>query len=144
LPGRLEISFALPAAGLAQSAPLLSAGRTGAADSLYIRPAGAGKYVLGLDHWGFPARESAPLPLAGMQVHRVAIEWSSLFPPERSPGNRARVWLDGVVILDERLTLHPVTPGEIEIGRNPLGFSTSTAQFPGEIYSVRRHAEAIP
>jgi hypothetical protein len=38
-----------------------------------------------------------------------------------------------------RVPLYPVAIGEVAVGRNPLGMSTSVDQFRGEIISVRTH-----
>ena len=142
LPGRLRLRFQLPAGGFAGSDPLLSAGRAGAADSIFLRGDGQGRYVVGLDHWGLGAVESKPVALAPDQVHTLVVELASLGKPGELPAGRARLLLDGQVVLDGAQALYPVEPKEIVFGLNPHGMSTSNAAFRGEIVSVRAQAAA--
>jgi hypothetical protein len=142
LPGRLQLRFQLPAGGFVGSDPLLSTGRTGAADSIYLRGIGEGRYVVGLDHWGLPAVESAPINLRSEGIHTLLIELSSLGTQGELPPDRARLVLDGRVALDTAQVLYATRPDEVFFGLNPLGMSTSGATFRGEIVSVRVKAGA--
>ena len=142
LPGRLRLAFQLPVGGFLGSDPLLSAGRVGAADSIFLRGDGTGRYVVGLDHWGLGALESTPVALAPEQVHTLVVELASLGKPGELPSGRARLVLDGQVVLDVAQALYPVEPKEIVFGLNPHGMSTSSAAFRGEIVSVRAQAAA--
>jgi hypothetical protein len=121
---------------------LLSAGRAGAADSIFLRGDGQGRYVLGLDHWGLGAVESKPVALAPDQVHTLVVELASLAKQGELPSGRARFLLDGQVVLDVAQALYPVEPKEIVFGLNPHGMSTSNAAFRGEIVSVRTQVAA--
>ena len=142
LPGRIVIRFALPEGGLSGSDPLLSAGMMGAADGFYLRSAGNGRYVLGLDHWGYGTVESAPVALAPGTVQTLTIELGSLFPPGQVAADLVRLRLNGTVVLDTHYALHPVTAGQVVVGRNPLGLSTAGPVFRGAIYSVRTNQPA--
>jgi hypothetical protein len=137
LPGRIRIRFRLPPAGAPGGDPLLSAGRTGAADSVYLRGVGKGRYVLGLDHWGVGSVESAPLAISPGDTHTLVIEMGSLFTAQQIPPTTLRLVLDRQVVLSAEMSLYRVVPGEIVVGRNPLGMSTSQPEFRGEIISVR-------
>lgn len=137
MPGRIRLHLALPAGGLRESAPLVVMGRSGQADALFLRPVGPDTYVLGLDHWGAPARESRPLQLTPGKQFELVAEVGSLFDGSGFPRDQVRVLLDGEPVLDVRTSLHPVRLGEIWIGQNPLGFSTCAERFSGEIFSVR-------
>ncbi len=137
LPGRLGVRFKFPAGGLLGSDPLLSVGKAGAADSIFIRGLGKGRYILGLDHWGWNAVESAPVTLDEEQVHTLVIELSSLGAEGELPRDRARLVLNGQTVLDAPQALYRVEPREIVFGANPHGMSTSNAVFRGEIVSVR-------
>jgi hypothetical protein len=143
LPGRVRIRFLLPAGGYVGSDPLFSAGRTGAADSIFLRGLGNGRYVLGLDHWSVGSTESPPLTLASGEVHTLVLELGSLAGAGEFPANQARLILDDRVVLDAKLPLFPTKPEEIVYGRNPLGMSTSNAVFRGEIVSIRAHEPAV-
>jgi hypothetical protein len=127
----------LSAGGYVGSAPLLSAGHAGAADSIYLRGTGEDRYVVGLDHWSVGATESAPVKLAPGEPHTLVVEMGSLFSGEEVPKDRVRLWLDGQLAMDAKIPLFPVKTNEVIFGRNPLGMSTSNAAFRGEIISVR-------
>jgi hypothetical protein len=143
LPGRLRMRFNLPVGGYAGSDPLLCAGRAGAADSLFLRAAGGGRYVVGLDHWGLGSVESAPVALRTDHVHTLVIELGSLSSVAGElPPNHVRLVLDGQVVLDVAQPLYAVQPGEVVYGLNPHGMSTSGASFRGEIISVLSRAGA--
>jgi hypothetical protein len=142
LPGRVRIRFLLPAGGYVGSDPLFSAGRTGAADSIFMRGLGNGRYVLGLDHWSVGSTESQPVMLAAGEVHTLVLELGSLAGAGEFPPDHVRLILDERVVLDTKLSLFPTKPEEIVYGRNPLGMSTSSPEFRGEIVSIRTHVSA--
>ena len=142
LPGRLRLRFILPPGGFTGSDPLLSAGRAGAADSIYLRGLGGGRYRLGVDHWGVGSVETEPFTLAEKPVHTLVIELGSLGVAGELPPNRVRLLVDGQVVLDVTRPLYPVEPGEVVFGKNPLGMSTSDPVFRGEIISVLSRASA--
>ena len=142
LPGRLRVRFKLPAGGFSGADPLLSAGKAGAADSVFLRGIGGDRYVLGVDHWGVGAVESLPVTLASDRVHTVLIELGSLGTEGQLARDRARLVVDEQVVLDVAQALYPVQPDEIVFGRNPLGMSTSNAAFRGDLISVRADARA--
>jgi hypothetical protein len=142
MPGRIRIRFRLPEAGLPGGHPFLSAGRTGAADSIYLRQVGRGRYLLGIDHWGVGSTETAPLAISGGVPHTLFIEMGSLLSGERVPRTSVRLLLDGKVVMDAHIPLYPAKPGEVVVGGNPLGMSTSGSKFGGEIISVRTRQPA--
>lgn len=142
LPGRVRLRFILPPGGFTGGSPLLTAGRTGAADSVYLRGLGGGRYVVGLDHWGIGSIESDPFTLAAEIVHTLTAELGSLDATGVLPKDHVRFTIDSRVVLDVAQVLYPVQPDEIVFGKNPLGMSTSGAEFLGEILSVRRRVEA--
>jgi hypothetical protein len=143
LPGRVRIRFMLPAGGYVGSDPLFSAGRAGAADSIFLRGVGNGRYVLGLDHWSVGSTESQPVTLAAGEVHTLVVELGSLAGAGEFPADHARLILDDRVALEAKLPLFPTKPEEIVYGLNPLGMSTSQSAFRGEIVSIRTHEPAV-
>lgn len=144
LPGRIKMHLALPPEGLRQSAPLLSAGRAGRADLLFLRPTGPDTYVLGLDHWGVAAFESQPVTIPAAQKFELVVEMGSLFADGEYPRDRMRVMLDCKTVLDVQTPLHPVQGDEIQFGWNEIGFSTSSERFPGQIFSTRKRVPLPP
>jgi hypothetical protein len=137
LPGRVQLRIVLPPGGLVGGDPLLSAGPAGQADSVYLKGLGANRYVLGVDHWGYGAVESKPVTLAPEELHTVVIELGSLASGTVGPRDRARLRVNGVLVLDAVQALYPVKPEEIIYGANPHGMSTSGATFRGGLVAVR-------
>ncbi|MBI5426134.1 MAG: hypothetical protein HZA32_18835 [Opitutae bacterium] len=135
LPGRVRLRFSVPEDGFLRSQPLLLAGKAGAADSVYLRPVGGGRYVAGIDHWGYGGAESAPFALPP-GVHTVVMELATLLPGGARQG--VRVWVNDALVLNEpNQALHPVQPADVVFARNPAGMSTSGEKFEGTLYSVR-------
>ncbi len=140
LPGRMEIRFALSRQrAVVGSDPLLSVGRTQAADSVYLQALGENRYRLGLDHWGVGAIHSEAFELEPERIYAVMIELGSLKPQGVDQADTVRVSVDGKVLLDARVPLYPVDPDTVVVGANPLGMSTSSPRFSGDIVSIRRH-----
>ena len=135
LPGRVQLRLKLSPGGFLGGDPLLSAGPAGKADSVYLKGLGGDRYVFGVDHWGYGAVESKPVTLAPDQLHNVVIELGSL--GSELPKDRARLVVNGAVVLDAAQALYAVRPEEIVYGENPHGMSTSSASFRGGLVSVR-------
>lgn len=144
LPGQIRLRFELPDGGLIGAEPLLCAGVSGAADGIYLRPIGPGLYVVGLDHWGAGARESAPVLIPSGEVHTLSIELGSLFPSGQVAADLVRVHLNDKIVLEAKQVLHPAKAGQVVVGRNTLGMSTSGPLFHGVIYSVRSIKGSAP
>lgn len=144
LPGRVQLRFLLPPGGFTGADPLISVGRAGMADSVFLKGVGGGRYTLGVDHWGLGATETAPFELKPGDVQTLVIELGSLDPEGGLPRDRVKLILGGRVVLDAAQALYPVRPEEIVFGQNPHGMSTSNAVFRGEIISVQTHVAAEP
>jgi hypothetical protein len=137
LPGKVQLRVVLPPGGFVGGDPLLSAGPAGKADSVYLKGLGGDRYVVGVDHWGYGSVESKPVTLAPEVVHTVVVELGSLATDGVAPKDRARLWVNGAVVLDAAQALYAVKPEEIFYGENPHGMSTSGATFRGGLVSVR-------
>jgi hypothetical protein len=120
----------------------VEAGRVGAADSVYLRGLADGRYVVGLDHWSVGAIESAPFDLADGEIHSIGIEMASLDADGKTPGGAVRIALDGRMVMDRLTALYAVRPGEVVVGANPLGMSTSASTFEGDLILARTHQAA--
>ncbi|MGA2015780.1 MAG: hypothetical protein ABSH26_02420 [Opitutaceae bacterium] len=142
LPGRILLGFLTPRQGRISSSPLVEAGRVGAADSVYLRGLADGRYVVGLDHWSVGAIESAPFDLADGEIHSIGIEMASLDADGKTPGGAVRIALDGRMVMDRLTALYAVRPGEVVVGANPLGMSTSASTFEGDLILARTHQAA--
>lgn len=119
--------------------PLLSTGAPGRGDTLFLRYAGTGHFVLGHDHIGGGAVLAPLMPLDRTATHRVLIGMDNFFPDSDRPraGRRFVMWND-VLLLDGAAPLHPTAPDQIAIGHNFIGASTAIAQLSADIVGFRR------
>lgn len=147
-PCRMIVMFPTDKSG--QTQPLVTTGRTGAGDFIYVSYVDAHHVRFGFDHWGIGGKVSAPVALDLSVPHVVEVAMGSLdpaptddrawqgVPPARRAEITRRRWvrIDGRTVLQADLPCYPTKPGKITLGRNRIGGSTCTADFSGIIYSV--------
>jgi peptidoglycan/LPS O-acetylase OafA/YrhL len=144
--GPLRLTVQLPPAGPAVL-PLVVAGALGRADLLGLVRVDAQHIRLTLDHWGFYSLASADLAVTDSGPHTVDVLLGSLLPPAGSPwsaahpefaplGRRLYVAVDGQEAFNREVAFHPAAPGQVLIGLNPLGGSTTAFYFTGRIQRV--------
>jgi hypothetical protein len=134
-PRTVRVSVRFPANRIGLSEPLLTSGRTGAADSVYVHYLAGGRISLGFDHWGAGGPVSAPLAVDYAQAHALEVTlgdgaW------EQGGAGLLRVRLDGRRVIESRAQFHPARAGEIVLGENPVGLSTSVPEFSGMLNSL--------
>lgn len=133
-----------------RSEPLLVTGSTGAADVIWVRYVDAAEVEIGYDHWGSggPASGRLAVEPGGVATVQVSLgnlveerspEWIAL-PAERRAQvqERLRVRLQGRVVLDVPASPHPTSPGHVVVGSNPVGASSCTSRFSGELVRIER------
>lgn len=130
---RMVVRFPTDRAGVCE--PLLTTGRTGAADSIYVRYGAAGRVSLGFDHWGTGGPESAPCEIDAARPHELELAlgegaW------ENGGAGVVRVRMDGRTVIEAPAKFHPALAGEIVFGENPVGLSTSVREFSGVLISL--------
>jgi hypothetical protein len=124
--------------------PLVEAGSTGAADSVYVVYDEEGQVHFGMDHWGGAYLSSAEIAIAPGSEHVLTIGLGALLPPEGSPlyaerpdlaarRNQVRVDLDGHTVISGVRPPYLALPDQITYGTNLAGGSTSGAAFSGRI-----------
>lgn len=122
------------------SAPILSSGRAGAGDLLFIRFDAQGRYQIGHDHWGYSMILSEPRPFDSTQPLELTVSMGALFPspdptnPSREMlRNRLFVSASGDVLLNQPARFHPVEPGAWTIGLNHIGSSSAGELLPADL-----------
>ena len=145
--GLWRIRCALPIQEVNSSFPLLSSGRAGSGNLVYVSILPGGRVRFGLDEPGTGGTVSEDLVPAARGEHVIEIfigpvatrsRWpASWGVPPQALGRAAdslRVWLDGRLVW--RTKLHrpedPDDPGA-DVGSNAQGFSTAAPEFPGRI-----------
>jgi hypothetical protein len=135
--GPVDLEFRMPA-GMAQAQPLVTTGKPGAGDALFIRWSGPGRIRLGYDHWGSGLVESNDIAVVPDSEHRWSIEIPSLLPPGVTPEavfirQSLVVLLDGNLVWARRVLSNPALPSEAYVGSNGIGASTCEHDFSGGV-----------
>ncbi len=112
--------------------PIVSLGRSGAGDLLFIRFDGAGRYQIGHDHWGYNLALSEPQALPADGTVELTISLGPLHSPAGPPALRERLYVataDGP-LLDRPAGFHPASVDSWTVGFNRIEASTA-GQFLG-------------
>ncbi len=126
----LRLRFTLPPFSRAQGYPLVSSGKTGAGDLVFIRHLDATHFLVGHDYWGGGGTIGEPIPFDPAQPFDLEITYPPAAPGE--PGTPLVIKWNGRVILEGRDPFYPSRPHEIVVGRNKIGASNSEREFgPG-------------
>jgi hypothetical protein len=139
---RLQVS--LPAGQPVGGHPLLSSGRSGHGNLLFVELLSGDRFRFGMDFWGQGALYSPPLPRGGTLVHRVELfvgAQVARHPPlvgsdpasVQAAARWLRVWLDGEPVWTVPVMANADTYDEVFIGANPQGFSTAASTYDGAI-----------
>jgi hypothetical protein len=136
LPGSLCLHLRLPLRRTGIAEPLVTTGVTGRGDGLYVRYVSETAVVVGFDHWGIGKIESVPVPIDYDAEQTIWISFGGLLPAGHPKAGQVLVKLNGTVVLDQPYGFNVTAPGQIVIGENPIGLSTSEAIFTGDIFAV--------
>lgn len=135
-----------------RSDPLVTTGREGAGDIVYVTYTGPGGVRFGFDHWGSGGPQSAVIPVVFNKPMVVEISLGSLWPTDLSDPawedlplarrtelqETVTVKVDGQVVLSHHVRPHPSTPAQVEVGANRIGASTCEPEFIGRLLSFER------
>ncbi len=124
--GGVRVRIGFPAGLADRWLPLATGGRPGAGDFLILRWSADGRAALGYDHWGEPMHAGPEFALDPSREHTLEF-WLPIVRPSRE----LLVRLDGAPLWRAPLPAFPADPGSVHIGGNPLGGSTTAAEFPG-------------
>ena len=131
--GPLDLELRMPPGNMSHL-PLVSTGRPGKGDALYIRWSGPGTVRLGYDHWGNGVIESGDIPLSADASHLLNISIPSLLSPGATQAERAldqslRVDVDGSLVWAQRVPSHPALATEVFFVSNGIGASSCERDF---------------
>ncbi len=155
-PEHLVVRFPLQRTG--RQEPLVTTGRTGAGDFIYIIYQDAGHVRIGFDHWGVGGKTSGPVAVDYSVPHEFWISTGALYPDVADdtawrgldPALRARlksrviVMLDGQTVLTDDSPTHPSKPEEVAVATNPIGGSTCDPLFTGAVVFLERAGPVAP
>jgi len=140
--GLWQLNLVLPAGESPGGHPLLSSGRAGHGNLLFLELLPGERFRLGMDFWGHGALYSPPLSRRGAAPQRLEIfvgPQVARHPPlvGADPGAVQaaapwlRIWLDGEPVWTLPMMANADTYDEVFVGTNPQGFSTAAPAYVG-------------
>ncbi len=156
--GPVHLIVTLPKEKEGRHEPLLTTGKTGAGDLVYIFYADDHHVRFGFDHWGVGGSLSEPVAVDYDAPHELWINEGSLYPKslgatdwtaldpaarERREGQIAVV-LDGVVVLSSLKPTYPSPLSAVTVARNGIGMSTADPDFSGVVHFSERTGTVLP
>jgi hypothetical protein len=132
--GSVRMTVRLPWPEPGKSEPLVTTGKTGAGDFIYVIYVD-GKHVrVGHDRWGYGGAVSEPIAVDYATTQMLEISLGAL--PGGQPGQVVTFRWNGSEVLRDESGVNPAGSDQIWIGENPIGGSTTTMHFSGRILSV--------
>ena len=128
--GAIRMRIRLPWTRPGKSEPLVTTGRVGAGDFVYVTYVDGGHVVVGHDKWGYGGARSAPIAVDYEGSQAVEVSMTSLGAPKG--GGLVVAW-NGTTVLREAVDAYPSRASEVTVGENRIGGSTSEARFTGSI-----------
>ncbi len=140
--GSLRLTVRLPAENAGQTEPLLTSGRPGMGDVIYLKFLGGNRVSVGYDHWGLGGDISAPIDVDFALPQTIEISMRSLVrrpvwgarSPDVEPRG-VRVSWNGRQIISTAIDSYP--PGVVEVGANSIGASSCGPRFNGSVLDIR-------
>jgi hypothetical protein len=120
--------------------PLLTTGKTGAGDVVYVAYLDALHVQFGFDHWNGPGASSPPVLIDYKVPHEIRISMASLNPGgQTKPDPGVSLSIDGHEMINSATThSYPAEPAQITFGQNRIGASTADPDFSGTILFLSR------
>ena len=149
--GDVQMLIKLPGPLIGRSEPLVTTGRSGAGDFIYITYVDGRHVIVGHDKWNYGGGRSAPIAVDYAKPQKIEISLSSFYPDAHSAKEnnyaarglhyskqKVSVKWNGVLVLSEDAVAHPSKPNEVTFGENTIGGSTTLRYFSGDILNVAR------
>jgi hypothetical protein len=145
--GAVRLGIVFDPGRAAASQPIISTGRKGAGDELFVQFLGPNSIRFGFDHWEHPAIFSETIGCDLKKPHLLTVSFGSLF----SDGDRVTMsadldplWhkllvnFDGKAVIFQNVDCYPALPHSILLFHNFIGFSTAARDFSGRLLSSHR------
>jgi hypothetical protein len=132
----------LPTDQTGKREPLLSTGKTGAADIIYFIYESSSTVRVGFDHWGVGGSVGAPVDLDYSQPHDIWITSTALGARANGPSgsDAISVFIDGRLAHTVAASAYPANANQIFPCENPVGASTCAEKFTGVLdFAERGH-----
>jgi hypothetical protein len=156
--GPAHLIVTLPPLKPGRHEPVLTTGRTGAGDVVYIFYEDANHIRVGFDHWAAGGKVTGPIAIDYKVPHDIWVTEGSLYPPIGDdkvwgavmPAERKRlkstvaVVVDGKLVLSETAAAYPTSDDEVTFGKNRIGASTADPDFSGILHYSERTGTVMP
>jgi hypothetical protein len=156
--GPAHMIVTLPSRKSGRHEPLLTTGRTGAGDLIYIFYEDDEHVRVGFDHWGYKSTLSEPIAVDFKSPHDIWVVEGSLYPPVADDAlwgavdqatrarlkKRVAVVIDGKTVLSVAGATYPSKGDEVAFARNPIGGSTADPDFSGIVHYTERTGTVLP
>jgi len=145
--GAVRLGVIFDPGNSAEAQPILSTGRKGAGDELFVQFVGPDSIRFGFDHWDHVVIFSQQISCDLKKPHLLTISFGSLYPegaqrPLNTDLDPLRHTLlltfDGRVLICQKVDCYAAGPHSIVLLHNFLGFSTATRDFSGRFISAHR------
>jgi hypothetical protein len=144
--GPMRLRLRLPAPMNENPLPLLSTGRPGAGDTVFVQRVGPAQLIFGHDNAGAGSIVSTPVSFVPGVEQVLEIEMGSLYPPddeiEAAYRRRLRLTFNGEAVFDTSRPFNPSTARDVVVGYNSAGTSSASTFFPGTIHQIERISAA--
>jgi hypothetical protein len=136
LPNPLTLDLIIEQAEPGKSEPVITSGRTGAGDFLFIRHVAADQVVFGYETWGKPSQISPPVTVPADRRLRLEIEMPGLtqirggFAPHTE---HLRVVANGTELFNTNVGYKVREPAEIYFAENPIGGTACDEELHGRL-----------
>ncbi len=156
--GPVHMILTLPVQRPGRREPILTTGRSGAGDVVYVSYEDSRHIRVGFDHWSYGGKQSDPIPVDYAEPHEIWVLEGALFPssdgdprwgattPEAKSLLRRRVTVvfDGKTVISETVATYPTTREEVTPARNGIGASTADPEFSGIVRYCERTGLFLP
>lgn len=132
--GPTRITLRFPPFRAVFGEPLISTGRSGAGDLVYVTYLGPGLVRFGHDCWNYGPAETASVSFDPSQDQVIDIDMGSLIPGQAGlieGKTRFQLRFNGRLIASANRPFHPSEPVDVVFGYNAIGASTAAASFTG-------------
>ena len=141
--GTLHMIVTFPEHKDGRSEPLLTTGRNGAGDIVYVTYLDKDHVRIGFDHWGGGGAISPPVEIDYSVPHEIWITLSTLDSAAApAKGAKVEVLLDARSVISSDTLPFPTTGAQVSFLKNPIGGSTSDPQFSGYLHFAEQVGQA--
>lgn len=147
MPGPVRITLRFPDFASIYGEPLVSTGRAGAGDLVYVTYLGPGLVRFGHDCWNYGPAETRAVSFNPLEEQTVDVDMGSLRPggqPSADGRSLFQLRFNGQLIASTYRPVHPSEPVDVAFGFNAIGASTASATFSGPEFRTRPIAAFAP